>query len=337
VSQNFAGSPSPAQPNLHPGSDDATKERQQAAHDGESSRTTPTSWRNRTRLPIAVFVVLLVVLGFRWWRGQIPAEPASQPTIVDTNEQGTRTASLDEALRIASEGLASMEATLIDYRGRLVKRERVGNSLGAETEMDFKIRTRRQGGTAGVQPQSMGVYLAFRRPESTKGREVIWVENQNDGKLIAHDAGLAALIKLSLEPNGFLAMQGNRYPLTEIGFKNLVRQLLVRSERVKAEGGAEVSFSESYDVGGRPCLLIQVRPHATNGEVSPNTQLDFSLAEIAIDQERQIPLRYAAYGILKPGQELPDLLEEYTYYDVELNVGLTPADFDITNPEYAFP
>ena len=31
------------------------------------------------------------------------------------------------------------------------------------------------------------------------------------------------------------------------------------------------------------------------------------------------------------------LLEEYTYVDVQLNVGLIDADFDPDNPRYDFP
>ncbi len=37
----------------------------------------------------------------------------------------------------------------------------------------------------------------------------------------------------------------------------------------------------------------------------------------------------------QPGGQ-PQLLEEYTYLNVKLNVGLTDADFDDKNPEYNF-
>lgn len=303
----------------------------------------PTGESDRKRgragffVALLVFVVAAPIIGFTWWPQPADTGPVSKPTVVDTEQTGTQAATLDDALEVARAGLARMEAELIDYTGRMVKRELVGRTLGPETELNFKIRTRRKGDLEGVQPQSMAVYLSFKSPESMNGREVIWVEDRNAGKLVAHDTGLAALIKISLDPKGFLAMQGNRYPLTEIGFKNLVRQLLVRSEIVRREGGAEVTFVDSFQVGDRDCLLIQVRPKATNGEIKPDTKLDFSLAEIAIDKERQIPLRYVAYGIAREGETSPPLLEEYTYYEVELNVGLTDQDFNVENPEYDFP
>jgi hypothetical protein len=288
-------------------------------------------------LLLLVFVAVVGFLGFQRWRTVPDDRPISVPTVADTGQIGIRSGTLDDALQIARDGMARMENELVDYRGRMVKRERVGRTLTPESELQFKIRTRRGGEIAGVKPQSMAVYLRFLRPDSMTGREVIWVEDRNDGKLIAHDSGLAALIKVTLDPKGFWAMQGNRYPLTEIGFKNLVGQLLERSEMVRAEGGAEVTFVDSFLVGDRDCLLIQVRPYATNGKVDPNTKLDFSLAEIAIDKQRQIPLRYVAYGIPEAEGESPPLLEEYTYLDVELNVGLTDNDFDPDNEAYEFP
>lgn len=289
-------------------------------------------------LVAVLFVIAAPLLGLKYANREVDTTPVSQPTVTDTTEPGIRKGTLEEALTIARAGLDKMEAELSDYQGRMVKRELVGRTLSPETEMRFKIRTRRTGEIAGAPQQSMGVYLEFKRPDSMKGREVIWVEDQNNGKLVAHDTGLAALIKLSLDPTGFMAMQGNRYPITEIGFKNLVRQLLVRSEWVQQEGGADVTFVESFKVGERDCILIQVRPYATNKEnISSDTKLDFTLAEIAMDKELQIPLRYASYGIPAKGQDTPPLLEEYTYFDVELNVGLTEKDFDASNPEYSFP
>ena len=52
-----------------------------------------------------------------------------------------------------------------------------------------------------------------------------------------------------------------------------------------------------------------------------------------------MPLRNDAYTWppqpgAKPG--LDELIEEYTYLKLELNVGLTDTDFDPANPEYKF-
>ncbi len=60
-------------------------------------------------------------------------------------------------------------------------------------------------------------------------------------------------------------------------------------------------------------------------------QVEFHIAQIFIDDELQLPVRYAAYIWPKaPGAE-PEVLEEYTYQDLKINVGLTDDDFNINN------
>lgn len=298
---------------------------------------------------------------FFFSRPGFEASPPSIPVAVHEGDGRSENVTLDDAVRIAREGLVRMDNELIDYVGRMTKRERIDGTLGEPVEMEFKIRTRRAPMPAGeglpdLPPTAMAVYLRFLNPASTSGREVIWVEDKNDGNLIAHEGGFANLLRVSLDPKGFIAMRGNLHPLTEIGFQNLVRQLLERSELVRQSGGAEVTFVEDYLVGDRSCLLIQVRPKATalatkesNPETpdveapdaeTPNAEkpaVDFWLAEIAIDRDRGVPLRYAAYAPPEAEGEQPPLIEEYVYYDVRLNVGLTDADFDPDNPEYSFP
>ena len=69
----------------------------------------------------------------------------------------------------------------------------------------------------------------------------------------------------------------------------------------------------------------QARPH-----------FDFHIAQIYIDTELNVPVRYAAFAWPEVGEEKPVLLEEYTYLNMKLNVGLTDADFDEHNSKYNF-
>lgn len=288
-----------------------------------------------------VFAVVVATVGVLLARANLEFGPFTPPVVIDDQAAGTRKATLEDAVGIAHDVLARMERELVDYTGRIIKRERIRGKLGAESEMRFKIRSGGHSDGTGSpgNPQPMAVYLKFLRPKSSAGREVIWVEGQNQGKLIAHEAGILNIARAHLDPTGLLAMRGNLYPVTDIGLKNLVRQLIRRSEMIARAGGAEVTFVEGHSFDNRPCLLIQVRPHATavdkNADVDP--AIDFWLAEVVLDTERGVPLRYAAYGIPEePGAE-PPLLEEYAYHDLQLNVGLSDADFDPDNPEYDFP
>jgi len=232
---------------------------------------------------------------------------------------------LDPALQIAFNGLAKMQRDIHDYTATLVKRERVDGRLGAENEMFVKIRNRKPNGTP------FSIYMKFTAPANVAGREVIWVENRNSNKLVAHDTGLiAGAIRVNLDPNGFMAMKGNRYPIYDAGLENLAEKLIEKAQRDRAAGLCDVKFINAK-VEGRDCTMIQVT-HPVK-----KAPFDFHVAKVFIDNELRIPIRYAAYSWPRRPGGSPVLEEEYTYKNVRINVSLTDEDFNPDNPGYEFP
>ena len=236
---------------------------------------------------------------------------------------------LDAVLELARQALSRMQNEVDDYSGRLIKRERIKGVLGGEVQMEFKIRTRRESNGKVTRPLS--AYLKSLEPKSARGREVIWTEGANGNKLTAHEGGYLNLLRVELEPTGMLAMMDNKYPITEIGLTRLVEKLIEKGERDRLIGPCEVQVVDDQRVGNRVCRLIQVT------HPKPDRRYDFHIAQIFIDNERMIPLRYAAFLWPKEAGGEPLLEEEYTYLDVKLNVGLTDTDFDPNNPAYNFP
>ncbi len=125
-------------------------------------------------------------------------------------------------------------------------------------------------------------------------------------------------------------MMGNKYPITEIGLAKLVEKLIEKGERDKKVGPAK---SRSKKFRSRWSTLPEDRSYPSH----PDPQFDFHMAQIFIDTERMIPLRYAP--TCGPKNRVPrhTLEEEYTYIDVRLNVGLKDSDFDPNNPAYKYP
>ena len=238
---------------------------------------------------------------------------------------------LDPALELARQSLGLMHAQVNDYTAVLVKRERINDELGDNEFMFVKVRNRKIEDNKVVVPFS--VYLAFLKPAAVKGREVLYIENQNDGKLIAHEGGMKRMLGTHfLEPNGYLAMAGQKYPLTDIGLENLVVKLIEKGERDKSYGHCQVEFirDPGIKVSGRTCSILQV----THPEQKPH--YEFHMAQVFMDDEWKIPVRYAAYGWPnKAGGEM-DVIEEYTYQNIKINVGLTDKDFDVANSDYNF-
>ena len=234
---------------------------------------------------------------------------------------------LDNAISIAEEGLANIRANVIDYTALMVKRERVNGTLGDVEYMRIKVRNERQT-ERGLVPLS--IYMNFVKPKAVKGREVIWVHGRNDNKLAAHETGMVGFKTFHLDPDGFLAMRGNRYPIYEAGVENLVVRLIEKATRDRAAGDCEVRYLEGAKINKRPCTMIEVVHDERR------TPFEFHKAQVFIDDELNIPVRYVAYDWPSTPGGKPILMEEYTYVDVVLNVGLTDRDFDITNPEYSY-
>ncbi len=240
---------------------------------------------------------------------------------------------LDPALQHAEESLKRIQNDIKDYECLIVKRERIHGVLNEYEYMVAKIRNHKEADGRIVTPLS--VYLNFGKPANVAGREVIWVEGANNGKLCAHEGGLLGKFPaVWLDPKGAMAMRGNLYPITEIGIENLVAKLIERGTREKKAdlAGKEtiVTTTEGAKLDKRPCTLLSIE-HTVE-----RPAYEFQLAQIFIDQEYNLPVRYVAYGWPQAGQKGEPILEEYNYSRIRLNVGLTDADFQPGNPNYRF-
>ena len=68
----------------------------------------------------------------------------------------------------------------------------------------------------------------------------------------------------------------------------------------------------------------------------PRKNFLFNVARIFVNDTMNVPVRYEAYDWPRTAGGPPELIEEYTYLNMKLNVGLTDIDFDIHNPAYGF-
>ncbi len=235
---------------------------------------------------------------------------------------------LQAALRWAVDGRERIQREIQDYTCILIKRERVDGRLGDRQYMFAKIRHARRHSGRDI---PFGVYLKFYSPESVVGREVLYVHGENDGKIIARNGGQRfAFITTTLKPDSPLAMRDNRYPITQIGFDNLIAQLVDVAEDEIVSDGSEVKYFKGAKVDGRECIGMEVKTR----EDSEDSR--FYIARVYIDQELRIPIHYEAFDWPEEEGGEPVLLEQYTYRDIRINVGLSENDFRRDNPKYGF-
>ena len=236
-----------------------------------------------------------------------------------------------DVIQMAKEARAHCATELNDYTATFTKQEANSDGeLGEETIINLKVQTRLRNESDDA---PMRVYLKFVSPESNAGREVLWAEDLNDGSMAVHETAMFLnLTTIWLDPNGMVAMQGQKHPISEIGLVRLVEKLIERAEEDIDNPDVTITVSEGHEIDGIKAKLIQVRRAKPNAD----DEDDYSLAEVSIDPERQLILQYRSFG-WPQGDGAPPLLESYTYTKIKTNVGLTDEDFNHENPAYGFP
>jgi len=219
------------------------------------------------------------------------------------------------ALRVAQESLRFLDANIPGYSAILRKQERINGVLHDEEIAFIKVRH-----------QPFSVYMYFLSP--CKGRECLYnnLPGGGKGKLVARDCGWKRRIgAIELDPEGTLAMKGQKYPITKIGIRGLITELIDVAKN-------DVNFSEcevkTYQTTMAKRLVTQlVVTHPTE-----RRNFRFYKAELFIDNELRIPTRYVAYKWPAKAGAAPPLEESYTYLNVKVLNNLTDHDFDKSNP-----
>lgn len=223
---------------------------------------------------------------------------------------------LEPALKLAR---ASRDAAakLTDYQATFSKKELVGKQLLPLT-MEMKFRTK-----------PFSVYLLFGKPH--EGREVLYVDGKNGGKLLAHETGIKAIVgTVALLPTSADAMAEGRYPITMIGMEKMADGVITMWENELKHEEPEVKYYPNAKLAGMQCQVIEsVHP-------TPKRQFAFHRTRIYIDKATGLPVRVEQNGFpVKAGAPAP-IIEEYTYSNIRTNVGLTDKDFDPRNSKYGF-
>jgi hypothetical protein len=232
-------------------------------------------------------------------------------------------------LEVARKGIQFLEENVQDYRCTIISQARVDGVLGDERYMCCKVRHEQKVGDKTCLPFS--IYTCFLKPEKVAGQEAIWVEGKNKGKIVAHGPGILNIKTLHLNPDGALAMTGNRYSMPNLGMKNLILKLIEKGTNDLNYGECTATVKRGVKLDGHTCTMMEiVHPQ-------PRDYFEFHIARIYIDDERNLPIAYEGYVWPENPGDPPVLLEKYYYTDIEINQGFKNLDFSPRNREYDFP
>ncbi len=251
-------------------------------------------------------------------QSHVALKPAVGATSITDTPEPTRLTPIGRALASIEE-CQTRYRDVRDYTCTFSKRERINGRMTPLHVLTMKVRT---------DPQS--IYLKFRQP--TAGREAIYIAGRYNGKVLAHDVGLNRLLAgtLHLDPNGGRAMEECRHPISEAGIGPLLKTLETRWASELDPSESVVVIRDRQSIGDRRCTMIET--------THPQQQPDFLFYRVRlyIDDEIGLPIHFEAYDWPNSPEATAEMVEEYTYSDVKLNVGLTELDFDVSNRDYAF-
>ena len=212
-----------------------------------------------------------------------------------------------------------------DYTAILHKQERIGGTLGDVQKVECKLRH-----------EPFSVYMKWHSGD--KGRELIYVDGQNDGNMVVHPGGWKGRLagSLNLDPNGTMAMSESRHPVTQAGLKQLGETLLMYHRRCLNRGtGWKCDLFDNQKINGRDCYLVVVSYD------SPQVSETYRKSMHYIDKELSVPICNCNYGWGDEGID-PDrldeetLIESYTWTNIQVETRLADGDFDSTNSGYNF-
>jgi hypothetical protein len=231
---------------------------------------------------------------------------------------------LRDVLRYVNEHHTYITHNIFDYTCRIVKRERIDDRLQEYRYLDAKVRPRVVRDGEIVTPLS--VYLRFLAPKKLAGRRLVYVEGQNEGKMLVRNGGPRlsnVIVSVSLDSQA--ARRESEMSVVDIGFDRMAREIIARLETdMKADPRGEntqVERLKDAKVNKRPCTHVRI--------THPQKQdaLGFYRASVYVDDVWHLPVRLEVYDWETSEDGEHELLGEFTYLDVKVNVGLKSSEF----------
>lgn len=223
---------------------------------------------------------------------------------------------LAPGLRLAVESRRALDS-VNDYSASFFKQELVGKTR-VNHQLSLKIRE-----------TPFSAYLRYENPH--KGREAIYVAGRNNGKMLAHGTGIEAIVgTLELDPSSDRALEESRYPITNIGMRNLLELTIAQWNSELNAPAPKVRYFPNAKVGNVECRVFE------SSYAQKHKGLKFHMTRLYVDKKTSFPVRVEQFDFPTKAGAQPVILEQYTYLNVKPNAGLKDIDFDVKNPAYEF-
>lgn len=189
-----------------------------------------------------------------------------------------------------------------------------------------------------VRHEPFSVYMKW--VTGDKGREVLYVDGENEGKMLVHAGGWKArlLPALKLDPTGSIAMRESRYPVTTAGMLRML-DIMIRDRQRDLASDANVKYQmvEDHRYDDRTCYAFQVEYPSREYSERYRKCVFYLCAETCA------PLFVKNYGWPHEDEQIAEaelddatMVEHYQFSEIDFGTRLADADFDRTNRAYGF-
>lgn len=220
---------------------------------------------------------------------------------------------LDEAMELLTKAKESYDSVQ-DYTAVIHKQVHIHGKLEKDEETIIKFQ------------KPFKVYLKWLSGKN-EGAELIYVDGQNDNKLIVHKKILFGIRKtLELDPDGFWVRNFSKHSIKEAGLGGIIAKSYNQFAEAKKNGDVMAVSCSMEEVDGRHAhkIAFAVSPQGKHNGYYCRSAVEY------FDTEHGLPIK-ATFWLWDEGE-----VESFTFSKVKLNVGLTDEDFDKENNEYHF-
>ena len=239
------------------------------------------------------------------------APPAVQP-VAAAQPAAQAKSPLDEPLRLIAEA-RQVYQRVQTYTCTLISQERVKGRLEPENVVTLTLRT-----------QPFSVNMRWLAPQDAVGREVAYVVGRNKGNMRVHDnKGFGKMVGfVSIAPNDPRVLEHSRHTIVEAGIGNLIEQFARTWEVERRMGKTRVQMAE-YEYNQKRCVRVET----ALTERTPQAYCYRSV--VYFDKQTRLPIRVECYDWPRQGGPPGgDLLETFSYANLQLNVAVNEAIFN---------
>lgn len=246
---------------------------------------------------LSMFLIVWV-RSFAVWSGALVTLCNLMPTFAATTNSALDPHVLVERMATAYEGIT-------DYTALFLKRERPEKGPLPQVE---KIHLRFQ--------EPFKVHMTWETPN--KGRVAIYINGENDNKILVNPGGIMRFMRLSLDPNSPMALGDGHHSILQAGIRNMIDMVMEQYRRARDKGDITVRLLGREAVDGRQAYHLDL-------EYPKSKEAGYYAyrAEIWIDEEYHLPTKMLVYTWDNA------LYAHYEYHRLTLNPGLGPEAFQL--------